>query len=132
ASRYAKNWSAGSSAIEIARRKRLEQQPELQPQDVLIPAIARQRSAVAGIHVRPVAELYAHAELGVHDRLTGRILDKHSRGRYHALFSVQHRPTDNFQHRRERQVARPVQIVMDADAVADDVAGEVGAAHRYP
>src|SRR5262249_24321554 len=55
--------------LNYTRSLSLEEQPKLQPKGVLVPTVARQRSAVAGVEVGVVAELHAQAELGIDDSL---------------------------------------------------------------
>src|SRR5207247_5769889 len=64
------------------------------------------------------------------DRVPGGI-ENHA-GRIGELYAAEHRPADEFRHRSDAKIVIVVYPVIQADAVSDDVAGEVRAADRNP
>src|SRR5438132_937960 len=128
-------WTSCAPSPELSRRSRIRsiEQSKFYSIGILIPAIACKRPAVADVQIAPFLKLETAAELGVHDRFAGRVLG-HSdpRGLQHRLASAQHRPTHQLGDGNDLEMARLIRVIMDTDAVANDVAREIGAVERQP
>src|SRR5262249_4387034 len=56
----------------------------------------------------------------------------YARRRHHGFLTVQYRPADQLGDRSQVEIGRPVDFVVQADAVPNNVASEVRAADRHP
>src|SRR5205823_62527 len=107
-----------------------EQQPPLDAVDVLVERRAGDGAAVADVEVAPGAQLQARAELEVDDGVAGAAGDDvvAGVGVDEVLLAVEERPADDLDDGGEAEARVLVGVVRQAEAVADDVAGEAGRA----
>src|SRR5262249_39097306 len=100
---------------------------------VLIPSVAGERAPVAHVEITAVAGFEAHAELDVDDCLTCGAFDEGGLARLDdSDFAAERCPADDFGDWNDLATTAAQVIIVQADAVADNVAGEVVSADWNP